>query len=271
MASSRLTAYFVPGQDRSNASYEELDLQIRHELDQVWRSTRMSQAEFARELGYQTATQISQLRNGQKSMTPPFAKLLDKWGVYTPTLGVTFQELVAERDAIPRKDSVGKPQRKDYDVFLAAPMAAAVDRYDEIRQHVMDVRETLATYAKCKTYCAAKDIVRSADFDNQKIAYETNLEAIQACRQFVAFLPVPVPLNRTPSSVWVEAGMALARSMPCTFFVPTPQDLPYVLQRAMENRTIDVHFHGDNIAKVSNDIRKHGRDILAGTPASRAK
>lgn len=270
MASLRLTPYFVLEQDRRGAAYEELDDQLRYELDQALRSSRLSQAEFSRELGYQTPTQISQVRHGSKTLSAALAAKLDAWECKT-TLGITFQQLVAERDARPRKEAVGKPGRVDYEVFLAAPMAAAGDRYDEIRQHVMDVQASLANHAQCTVYCAANDIVRSADFDNQKIAYETNWEAIRACRQFVAFLPVPVPLKRTPSSVWVEAGMALARKMPCTFFVPTPEDLPYVLQRALEMRAIDVHFHGEHIAKVSNDIRKHGRSLLAGRPATRAK
>ncbi|EHB44067.1 hypothetical protein MycrhDRAFT_6962 [Mycolicibacterium rhodesiae JS60] len=269
MAELRLKPYFVAGQERKRATYEDLDAHLRYELDRTLQASGMSQREFAMELGYQTPTQISQVRHGSKTFNAGLATKLDTWG-YKTSLGTTFVQLVKEREARPRKKAVGKPRRIDYEVFLAAPMAAAGNRYDEIRQHVMDVQAVLASYADCTVYCAANDIARAADFDTQKVAYETNWEAIQACRQFVAFLPVPVPLKRTPSSVWVEAGMALAREMPCTFFVPTHDDLPYVLQRALEKRAIDVYFHGENISKVSNEIRKHGRAILAGESASRS-
>lgn len=262
MPSGRSPQPRLSSNDRSKATYDHYTSHIAYEIQLLLQDVG-SQKHLADELGFANGSAISRIVSGVRPLSLEKARKLDELE-YTTSINVSFETLVTERDS--RKTKVAVPRRIQYDVFLAAPMASAGDdRYKEFRDRVLGIKDALEHW-RLDVYCAMDDIAQPSDFDTQQIAYVTNWEAIQKCDQLVLYLPT-APTGLTPSSVWVEVGMALARRMPCTFFVPEQANLPYVIQRACEltnEKIVEVYFHGDDPRKPQNQIQRNGPKVLAG-------
>ena len=177
-------------------------------------------------LGYDGGSQISKILRGTAELTPARADILDQSG-FTPTVGGTFRDLVEIRRTRTRRQSrPSRPAR--YDLFLAVPMASTDDDqdFDRIQQLAQSLVDALQNSCNFEVYCAALQVKARDDFDAAAFALEDNVRALAASDRFALW--VPHPLTRT-SSVWVETGMALAWNLPCTFFVPNHDVLPYIL------------------------------------------
>lgn len=189
-------------------------------------------------LGYDGGSQISKILRGAAELPPTRAAILDQAG-FTPTVGGTFRALVESRRTNTRRQSrPSRPAR--YDLFLAVPMASTDhdQDFDRIQQGAQSLVDALQNSCNFEVYCAALQVRARDDFDAAAFALEDNVRALASSARFALW--VPHPLTRT-SSVWVETGMALAWKLPCTFFVPSLDVLPYILT---EPRNTNIHQIG---------------------------
>lgn len=132
-----------------------------------------------------------------------------------------------------------------YDVFIAALMASTSDdkQYDEARQKVMLVKETLEKECGWEVFFAGEHLKTRAQFDEADSAVSDNLEHLKASRRFMLVYP-----DNTKSSVLVEAGMAMALGRDAAYFVRDPKDLPWLLRKANQ-----VHAAGFPRVKIHED------------------
>lgn len=180
-------------------------------------------------LHYDGGSQVSKILRGTAELTLEKADRLDAAG-FVPTIGGSFHALAVERRAKLRRQS--RPTRPArYDLFLAVPMASTDDDDDfaKVQRASRSLVDALQNSCNFEVYCAALQINARDDFDAAAFALEDNVRALRASERFALW--VPHPLTR-PSSVWVETGIALAWNLPCTFFVPSLDVLPYILTEA---------------------------------------
>lgn len=217
-------------EDIDEASHERLEDQVRFELMQLLKS--FTQEELAHLAGYETGSQISRILSGYADLPVGKARQLDSLGHRT-TLGTSFERL-ANAVKVGRGPRLGKQSRPiltgSYDIFLAVPMASTEDeaKYQEVRAEVRNLVAALQSQCGYSVYCGALSVASRADFDSPGFALEENVPALSKCRRFVLWVPT---LITKPSSVWVEAGMALALTKPSTYLAPSPEVLPYILRQ----------------------------------------
>lgn len=137
----------------------------------------------------------------------------------------------------PLQAAVRKALRSDppHDVFLSVPMAAFESdaQYQPFRDEAMKVVTALRERCKLRVYCALERIVSMKDFDTYGEAAAYDLEMLECSANLVMLYP-----RRLPTSALFEAGFALARGLPCRFFVrDQSQDdfkLPYLMRKLPE-------------------------------------
>ena len=269
---------FVPGQSRAARSRKDYNEHIAYELELLQNEYFFNQLELAKIMGFANGSQLSRILRLEGELTLQRAKQLDEadlsragmadreaLSLPKTSLGVTFFELAQERNQA-TKHKVGVPTQAAYDVFLASPMAS-VDSgaYSAERHLVLGVKDALEAKG-LSVYCAALSIADTKDFDANRIAMETNWDALRKCKELVLFVPGPLK-GPSPSSVWVEIGMALALSMPCSLFVSNSSVLPYVLRQALVEPggfAIDVSYYDADPNWPASVIRRNGRTALAG-------
>lgn len=108
-------------------------------------------------------------------------------------------------------------------------MASAGTRlgYESERSAARDVKLALETRCGFSVHYAGDAIETDADFDSPEIAAETNFEILSRSHFFL-LLALAQPAD--PSSVYVEAGFALAHHLPSLYLVAGPDCLPFVLR-----------------------------------------
>ena len=172
------------------------------------------------------------------------ARQLDKHSGNTD-LGPSWRELAVGLKTAERTHGKVKPGQQIHDVFLASPMAAAWDAgtYAVERQNALDVKQLLETFlGKTGSHHAGEEISREDEFDVPDLAAEMNFDALRESRHFVLLYAEAPRLEPSaeshgapaPSSVWVEAGYALALRRPSLFFVQDTDMLPYCLRSLMQ-------------------------------------
>lgn len=231
---------------------------LRFELDLVIQDLG-SQAELAKILGYSGGQSgVSKILNRHVDLSVNRARKLDNEGCRPTVQGVTFLALV---EAIERAEGSGPLT----DVFLAVPMSASRTKYKSHRTRALDLVHTLEAKG-LSVYFAGREITSIDDFDDHQIAFIANLDHLKTSRQFVLYLPRALQ-GQTPSSVWVELGVAIGRELPCTLLVPDKTSLPYIISRSLEDHTeglsILVREHGDDPDKPIRLLRRHGLQLLA--------
>jgi hypothetical protein len=132
------------------------------------------------------------------------------------SLAKRLEDLTAQHDE----------QEEPFDVFLAAPMAAAKADYEATRALALRVKRALTESCGANhVYCASEEIADPDDFDLPDVALVDNMLPFKTARRFVLLYPASLP-----SSVLVEAGLALAYGMPSLYLVPTGVELPFMLR-----------------------------------------
>ena len=219
-------------------------------------------------LSYESATAASKWFNGKAPLPERAARSLDaRFGA--TSLGVSWSELLSSQRGADKRDGSDAPGANDiYDVFLASPMTAAVESgtYEEERQAAMAVMETLQGFLDLRVYYAGESLNFEDDFDVPDLAAEMNFDALRESRYFVLVYTAPQTTPK-PSSVWVEAGYALALRRPCLFLVRETQMLPYCLQSLQQVAVgarlppVLVH-HANSLQRAEMILRRHGKDIF---------
>jgi hypothetical protein len=173
-----------------------------------------------------------------RGFKPETAALLDEAG-YRPLLTPTF---VALADALDEARKRARPFKRltAGRYVLASPMASSGD-YAADRSVARDFAHLLHEYCGADVYYAGETVGTPADFDSESLAFQVNLAILQAACRFVLLLTEPVV---KPTSVWVEAGLALALRIPSTYILENREWLPYILKRAHEEGTVQVELGG---------------------------
>lgn len=226
--------------DLAQASLERVQDQVVFELHRIQYEEGLTQDQLREVLGFDSAGSVSKLLNGKTFLSVRAAKSLDETGRRT-RLGCSFKELqrvLAEKRRrakarLPRQVKSGK-----FDVFLAVPMASTADdeHYRRVRKHAQSIVRALRNEGY-EVYCGALDVEDRDDFDAPNFAVEENVPALINSRYFVLWVGEAVD---KPSSVWVEAGIALALGKPSTYLVGHPDYLPYILRQASEAKGLDA-------------------------------
>ena len=257
------------GTDLDEADIGALREQVRHQLQRLIVGSQMTEEAVGHAIGYSTGSQISKILNGNADLPVPKARELDALVADAPPVW-QFEALaraVAARR--PYERTRGKPVLTgSFDVFLAVPMASTSDgaEYRRIRELARDTVAAMMTHCGYRVYCAAVDVEELADFDSPGFAIAENIHALMRSKRFVLLVPKAV---HKPSSVWVEAGIALALGKPCTFLIPDQRVLPYILQEAAEPRgiaglgTVRVKWTND-VQSAAALIVKHKRRLFEG-------
>lgn len=138
--------------------------------------------------------------------------------------GAVWPELeTAVRQALRREPPI--------DVFLSVPMAAfgSDAQYQPFRAEAMKVVQALRQQCGLTVFCALEKIESIAQFDTYGVGAREDVEALQSSAHFVMIYP-----ERLVSSALFEAGYALARGLPCRFFVRQASDLPFLMRKLPE-------------------------------------
>jgi transcriptional regulator with XRE-family HTH domain len=261
---SRANSPLRSAQDIEESSLERLRDQVRFELINLLKSS--TQEDLAHRIGYDSGSQISKILNGFADLPVSRARDLDRLGLRT-TLNTSFETLVsAIKEAHgPRRGKRYKPVLAGgYDVFLALPMASTENenKYQTVRTEARNLVSALEAHCGYSVYCGALSVATRTDFDSPGFALEENVPALVNCRRFVLWMS---ELIAKPSSVWVEAGMALALGKPSTYLVPSPEVLPYILREVADTGkladlgAVRVHWIDDDITPTSLVVRHRTR------------
>lgn len=241
----------------TNASRKRLEDQLRYELRCLMERRSWRQEQLAHALSYSSPASISKLLRGHAALSAAAAEALDNMGEVT-SLDISFTELSKRcRNTSPHIDLSDLSTRAEIaDVFLASPMASLGGEaaYREERKAAEDICEALRTYCGFSVYFAGSTLPSEDDFDTPEMAAELNFTSLANCRYFVMF--VDGEISR-PSSVWVEAGYALALRKPTLFMVKSPNVLPYVL------RTISQHNIDSVLPQVNTQYVESARQAAA--------
>src|SRR5262245_16339218 len=136
---------------------------------------------------------------GNKSMSRGFSsQRVTAWGS------------VQEGSARPKERSIMTRTQREFDLFLATPMSAYTDPEDYARVRDVVVRFYMELKSKTKlgrVFCPALELADATKFDPDEHALVEDFLALEESEAFVMFYLPPLP--QRPSSVYVEAGMAL--------------------------------------------------------------
>jgi len=239
-----------------------IDEQIRFEVGHLLESLDLTQAAFARTIGYGEGA-VSKWKSGQQRLSEGGAKSIDDKGYGPTTLGLSFSDLLRLYRA--RAGSGGENgTHTTWDVFLSMPMASVGQEYEKTLTDAQQLRAALAEHCGWQAFFAGADIPTANDFDTPDLALQVNCVALRMSATFM--MTVLQPLTRA-SSVFVEAGFALALGKPSVYFVPDRRVLPYILREASVHsaaaglpivRVCEV----DDLAQVIGRIRRHKGDLF---------
>lgn len=215
-------------------------------------------------LGYTTASQLNKIVNGSASLTTDRARLLDEHGLSPVVADISFEELARMRATRQRRRAPNSSGL--WDVFLALPMASTDDdaAFDHVQREARALVQALEDRCDFTVYCGALQVAGRDDFDSPAFALADNVEALRRASNFLLW--VDRPLTK-PSSVWVEAGMALALGKPSVYLVKEPETLPYILRQASGAKVaglggVRCEWIGSS-ASPANLVRRHGRQLFA--------
>lgn len=255
-----------PGSNLPSASRDALREQLRYELWEIKIRDDMSNLELALELGYKNSSSVTKWLNDHAPISEGCAEALDRLG-RSPTVGGTFAELQKAYARTLRGAVLAKPTGpRSYDVFLASPMASLPGsrEYEVERKAAQDVKVALENYCDLTVYYAGDSLESQDEFDSPVMAAEENFKALENAHHFVLLALGEVS---RPSSIYVEAGFALARKLPSLYLVRDPESLPFILGSLNEHERSDTLPHVSvefvpSTARAVGLVRKHGKTIF---------
>ncbi|NCC37333.1 MAG: hypothetical protein EOM24_35780 [Chloroflexia bacterium] len=213
-------------------------------------------------LGYSSGSQFNRILHGDANLPAGRAHRLDKAGYSTSLPETSFEQLAKMRATRRRKRA---PNGSGiWDVFLALPMASTDDddAFRRVQEDATLLVKALEDHCGFSVYCGALQVRGRDDFDSPAFALADNVEALKNARHFLLW--VDMPLSR-PSSVWVEAGMALVMGKPCVYLVHSPDVLPYILKQATGAHlpglgSVRCEWIGDG--PPATLVRRHGLQLF---------
>jgi hypothetical protein len=215
---------------------------------------------------------VSRLANGTLNLQIKEALALDK--NWSDPNWFPFADLVSARVTRTKQQPKQGQSTVRKSVFVASPMSVPTGTYKESRNLALDLVTVLRNRCNFEVYYAGEELPTVEDFDAADLAYEINLKALKESSHFILLWEGPPKDNarkrearpKTVSSIWVEAGMALAMRMPSTYFVPDLTALPYILQQASKQNSsapVNVRPFGDDPRASINLVRSNGARLFS--------
>ena len=152
-----------------------------------------------------------------------------------------------------------------YAVFISTPMDAYTDDQSrqEHRKKILQIKDALRQCCQFEpTFYAGTDIVDEEGFQSPAVAIRQNFQKMQQSQRFIMIYP-----ERLPSSILVEAGMALALGKDSVWFVKSGQSLPFLLREASnaskQDRLPNIRIYEYNsIEDILNWIDQDRQDLF---------
>ncbi|MFI1104333.1 hypothetical protein [Streptomyces melanogenes] len=118
-----------------------------------------------------------------------------------------------------------------YDVFVSSPMASfpTSEQYEEHRAGMRQLVEALERHCRFKVYYAGLHLPTWNSFQRPDIGAQRDAAALRESKRFLLVVPLPLV-----SSVYVEAGYALALHKPSVYYHHVDVELPFMLRHASQ-------------------------------------
>ncbi len=150
-----------------------------------------------------------------------------------------------------------------FDIFVSTPMSAyASDEaaYKYNRSTLLDLFESLKKNSRFSNFfCPAVLFNDLTSFNGELDALAEDFLALEASQAFILYYMPPLPVK--PSSVFVEAGMALAARIPSVYIVRSRADLPYML-RGADTFLVDEGASGWRVPAPKADAERAAREPM---------
>jgi len=129
------------------------------------------------------------------------------------------------------------PPRPQYDVFISVPMTSVTaEEYPELRKNILLLaRELKKKSGFERVYTAVERIKTIESVEPSAISVRKDLDALEKSKFFVMVYPSAVR-----SSALIEAGYALAQHKPSVYLYRNEADLPFMLRRVGEQRSVNL-------------------------------
>jgi hypothetical protein len=229
------------------ASADRLGDYVCWEFRELLGRNELSQENIAHSLDVSGQSVVSKWLTRERMLPGHVVAKLDAGLTYggreldcSTTYGLTWGELATLHRRARKRAAVPSPVAGErYDAFLASPMAATAGtpEYQAERNAAIELKAALETYCDMRVYYAGTNLRKPREFDANDAAAEMNFRALSNSDYFV--LLVTARLTR-PSSVFVEAGWALAAGIPSLYLFPDPEMLPYCLKNINQHQASDV-------------------------------
>lgn len=168
------------------------------------------------------------------------------------------------------KSAIAKSfNRYEFDVFVAAPMAAfgSDADYQANRAGVLQLLETLGRCGFKSLFYAGKQFSTMKTFDPHALALNDDILALRQSRYFLLYYP-----HRIASSVIFEAGWALILGKPTVYVVHDDKDLPFLMKeasQAFDTRQVRI-LECPTIDDAIATLEKYGPKLFRDQPRSAA-
>jgi hypothetical protein len=262
-------------EELERATSSQLALQLRYELQHLLDVNGFKQDALGLALGFSQAA-VSRWKVGtERVLSAAGAEALDRGftldGQFhkpATTLEVTWYELVAlhrVRQQSEGGDRSSRTKRPAWQVFLASPIAALEDpdEYLAERSAALDLKAAIENHCGLSVYYAGETVPTLRELQLPEAAAEINFAALSEARYFV--LLVTQSLNR-PSSVFAEAGFALARGIPSLYFCYDPRELPFCLRNLTQHTVPHLppvnQYFKSSVGEVTDFIKANGKETF---------
>jgi hypothetical protein len=199
-------------------SASDLGKQMQAEIRNLKGGEGLTNAGLADKTRYSESS-IAKWASGVAAISMAGAEALDIAG-YTPSVGNSFVHLVESYQAARvRSGRANELLNREYDVYLASPMASTASGRDYAieRKAALDVKRAIELWCKLSVFYAGDELESKGHLRPPELSADSNFKALKSARFFVLLIRTRI---RHPSSIFIEAGYALAMGIPALYIAP---------------------------------------------------
>jgi nucleoside 2-deoxyribosyltransferase len=144
-------------------------------------------------------------------------------------------------------------------VFIGAPMASVEkDQYPKMREQALRIKKALVENTSAtEVYCPCEKIMLPGQFDDAKRAIYEDFKVLKESEYYIFIYP-----EKSPSSILLEMGYAIALSKKTVIFTHKKSDLPFMLRKADESIGNLLIFTYRSIDNIVTKIKREGDSFL---------
>ena len=143
-------------------------------------------------------------------------------------------------------------------IFISAPMSSINnDKYNELREQLFKIKDTLLSIGFTEVYCPLIDIDSPAHFDGKTKAIKNNFPLLKQIDSMLVIYPWNVV-----SSCLVEMGYGIALTKRMVIFYN--DSLPYMLDEAGSSIANVKTYHFSSYDEIDDIVRRNGMALFEG-------